>query len=433
MSEERTEQLRKHVVPTVPPSRRFTGHRERLIGGTVLAVVVLALALVSLNSLPDLTTIRLPGAAGGSHTYPVTVEFADVLDLVPNSTVRLADVPVGRVTALDVAPGGPEGHVAVAHLEIDDRYSLPAQTTATLRSTSLLGEKYVALTAPAHGTGSLRATGRIPLARTADDVTVEQILGSLGAVLNGGGLQQLSTITQQFSAALSGHETDTRQLLGNLDAIVGRLDQGKAAVVDALESARRLSAALAAQNVVIGNAVDAFDPASGVLAREQHQLTVALESLHTLDIKAHAVIARSTSATVADLNDLVPVTRELGKVADLLPENVTLLVTYPFADNAVRSFSGAYGAVKGIVAIDLPQLLAAVAPLPQTQAITGALGPGVPGSTPGPTGLQGLLGTKGAKATAGSIASGTSNGVDVPAPGPAGILGSLLGFLGGGR
>ncbi len=409
--------LRRHIVPTIPPSRKFSGSRERLVGGVVLVVVVAVLGWFTLNRLPDLTTIRLPGAAGGSNTYAVDVQFSDVLDLVPNSTVRLADVPVGRVTGIDVVRGGPEGHLALAHLQINDRYQLPAQTTATIRSTSLLGEKYVALTAPAGGTGSLRAVGRIPLARTAEDVTVEQILGSLGAVLNGGGLQQLSIITSEFAAALNGHETDTRQLLGNLDAIVGQLDQGKAAVVDALESARRLSAALAAQDRVIGGAVDALDPASGVLARQQHDLTVALQSLHTLDLKAHAIIARSTRATVADLNDLVPVTRELGKVANLLPENITLLVTYPFADNSVRSFSGAYGAVKGLVVIDLPQLLAAVSPLPQPSV-------GPPGTTTSGT-------TSSTKA--GSTALAVPNGVDLPAPGSGGLLASLLSALGGHR
>jgi phospholipid/cholesterol/gamma-HCH transport system substrate-binding protein len=404
--------IRHFVTETMPRPHPLSGRRERMIGGVVLAIVVVILGLFTVSRLPDVTTARLPGAAGGSHTYSVEVEFTDVLDLVPNSTVRLADVPVGRVTAIDVVPGGPEGHVALAHLQVNDRYHLPAQTTATIRSTSLLGEKYVALTAPTGGTGSLRAVGRIPLARTAEDVTVEQILGSLGAVLNGGGLQQLSTITTEFSDALNGREGDTRQLLGNLDDIVGRLDQGKGAVVDALESARRLSSALAAQNTVIGNAVDALDPATGVLARQQHELTVALRSLHTLDIKAHAIIARSTAATVADLNALVPVTRELGKVADLIPESVTLLVTYPFADNAVPAFSGAYGAVKGSVVIDLPQLLKAVSPLPQ--------------SSVGPTG------TPGTGASPSPSSTVTAPPVDVPAPTSGGLLSLLSGLLGGG-
>jgi phospholipid/cholesterol/gamma-HCH transport system substrate-binding protein len=409
------------VVTSPPPSRAFSGRRQRFVAGLVLVVAVVLVGAFTVSKLPDVTTARLPGAAGGAQTYSVDVQFADVLDLVPNSTVRLADVPVGRVTGIDVVAGGPQGHLALAHLEIDDRYELPAQTTATIRSTSLLGEKYVALTAPDGGTGSLRQVGRIELARTAEDVTVEQILGSLGAVLNGGGLQQLSTITREFATALDGREGDTRELLGNLEAIVGRLDRGKAAVVAALESARRLSSALAAQDEVIGTAVDALDPATGVLARQQRDLTVALRSLQTLDLKAHAIIEQSTRATVADLNALVPVTRELGKVADLIPENVTLLVTYPFADNAVRSFSGVYGAVKGRLIVDLPQLLKAVSPLPQA-----SVGPdGVPDPVPEGAAENPLQP---------AVPTGPDAAVDIPAPASGGIIGSLLGgLLGGSR
>src|SRR5262245_1404277 len=99
------------------------------------------LALVAAGSfvytrLPDVTTARLPGAAGGSDTYTVTAQFTDVLDLVPNSTVRVVDVPVGRVTRIAVGSNPRAGHIAVVGMEIDDDYRLPAGTTASIRNTS---------------------------------------------------------------------------------------------------------------------------------------------------------------------------------------------------------------------------------------------------------------------------------------------------------
>lgn len=330
------------------------------LGVLAVGAVVLVLAL---NALPDVTRSRLPGAAGGGDTYPVEARFRDVLDLVPNSTVRVADVPVGRVSSIHVARDQ-DGYVAVAKLEIDSHHQLPAGTVATIRSTSLLGEKYVALIAPAHGTGSLREAGTIPLSRTTQDVEVEQLLASIGTLLNGGGIQQLSTITREFSSALGGREQDTRNLLGDLESIVAGLDRGRPALVAALDSTARLSKALAAQHQVLSQAVHDFDPATGVLARQQRQLTTALRKLDQLDDRATGLIRRSTKATVADLRALAPVAREIGKVAHLIPENLTLLVTYPFADTAVPAFSGAYGAVKGSVVIDLKYLVSVVAPTP---------------------------------------------------------------------
>ena len=339
--------------------------RARALVATIVVAAVAAVgAVVGVGALPDVTTARLPGAAGGDHTYPVEARFSDALDLVPNSTVRVADVPVGRVTSIGVGRDD-HGYVAVAHLEIDDSVDLPAGTVATIRSTSLLGEKYVELIAPAHGSGSLRSEGTIPIGRTTQDVEVEQLLSSLGALLNGGGLQQLATITDEFSKALGGHEQDTRALLEDLDAIVGGLDRGRPALLAALRSTARLNSVLAAQRHVLTAAVDDLDPATGVLAQQVSSLHEALLSLRSLDRHATHVIRASTDATVDDLAALEPVARQVGKVADLIPENITLLVTYPFADTAVPAFSGAYGAVKGSVDIDLNELLFAIAPTPQ--------------------------------------------------------------------
>ncbi|GAA3805001.1 MlaD family protein [Nocardioides panacisoli] len=342
----------------------LSSRARALVATIVVAVVAAVAAVIGVGALPDVTTARLPGAAGGDHTYPVEARFRDALDLVPNSTVRVADVPVGRVTSIDVGRDD-HGYVAVAELEIDDSVDLPAGTVATIRSTSLLGEKYVELIAPAHGSGSLRSEGTIPIGRTTQDVEVEQLLSSLGALLNGGGLQQLATITDEFSKALGGHEQDTRALLEDLDAIVGGLDRGRPALLAALRSTARLNSVLAAQRDVLTSAVDDLDPATGVLAQQVSSLHDALVSLRSLDRRATHVIRASTDATVDDLAALEPVARQVGKVADLIPENITLLVTYPFADTAVPAFSGAYGAVKGSVDIDLNELLFAVAPTPQ--------------------------------------------------------------------
>ncbi|MEZ0579429.1 MCE family protein [Nocardioides sp. MH1] len=338
--------------------------RARALAGTLVVVLLAGAAIVlGLDALPDVTRSRLPGAAGGSDTYTVTAEFRDALDLVPNSTVRVADVPVGRVTKIRVSRAD-GGYVAVATLEVKSSVDLPSDTVATISSTSLLGEKYVALVPPARGTGSLRETGSIPVTRTSDDIEVEQLLSSIGALLNGGGLQQLSTITREFSTALGGHEQDTRALLGDLDRIVSGLDAGRPALVSALDSTARLNRLLASQNDVLANAVDDLDPATGVLADQVGDLRTALRALDDLSDRATSVIRRSTADTVADLRALSPVVQELGKVADQIPRDLTLLVTYPFADTAVPAFSGVYGAFKGSVVVSLQQLLELIVPTP---------------------------------------------------------------------
>jgi phospholipid/cholesterol/gamma-HCH transport system substrate-binding protein len=69
--------------------------RTRLAKAAAL-VAAGALALTGCDF--DVYSVPLPGGADlGDDPYAVTVEFNDVLDLVPQSAVKVDDVTVGRV------------------------------------------------------------------------------------------------------------------------------------------------------------------------------------------------------------------------------------------------------------------------------------------------------------------------------------------------
>ncbi len=85
---------------------------------------------------------------------------------------------------------------------------LPGNAIAEIEQSSLLGEQFVALSVPPGiaPTGRLASGAVIPVVRTTSNATVEQVLGALSLLLNGGGIDQLHTITTQLNAALSGNE-----------------------------------------------------------------------------------------------------------------------------------------------------------------------------------------------------------------------------------
>ncbi len=99
-------------------------------------------------------SLPLPGGAKiKGPSYTVTVEFADVLDLVPKSTVKVDDVTVGTVEKVWL-----EGYVAKVRIRLPKSLELPDNERATIRQTSLLGEKFVSLAQPT-GQRSSRAAG----------------------------------------------------------------------------------------------------------------------------------------------------------------------------------------------------------------------------------------------------------------------------------
>ena len=63
----------------------------------------------------------LPGGAEvGDNPYTVTVEFRDVLDLVPQSAVKVDDVTVGKVEDISL-----EGYTAEVTVELPQDVELP--------------------------------------------------------------------------------------------------------------------------------------------------------------------------------------------------------------------------------------------------------------------------------------------------------------------
>ena len=69
--------------------------------GRRLGALAAGLVLLSGCGFRGAYSFNLPGGADvGDHPYTVQIQFADVLDLVPQSGVRVADVPVGRVTGI---------------------------------------------------------------------------------------------------------------------------------------------------------------------------------------------------------------------------------------------------------------------------------------------------------------------------------------------
>ncbi|MEU1273893.1 MCE family protein [Streptomyces sp. NPDC005799] len=298
--------------------------------------------------------VPLPGgAADDGHAYHVTVEFRDVLDLVPQSAVKVDDVTVGAVEKVQL-----DGWHARVRLRVADSVKLPANAVAELRQTSLLGEKYVALAAPT-GTppvGRLRDGDRVPLSRSGRNPEVEEVLSALSALLNGGGVAQLKTITVELNKALDGRENRVRSLLNELNTFVGGLDEQKADIVRAIKAVDRLAGRLGKEKVTIAQAVDTMPPALKVLAGERRDLTKMLTALSKLGTTGTKVVEASHDDTVANLKNLRPILQQLNKAGSDLPNSLELLTTYPFPRNATEAVKGDYVNLHLTADLDLADL-----------------------------------------------------------------------------
>jgi phospholipid/cholesterol/gamma-HCH transport system substrate-binding protein len=130
---------------------------ELLVGSFVLlgivAIIYLAIKLGS-------------GALMGGDTTVLVARFANAGGLNNGSSVLMAGVAVGRVEKVEIDP---EDYSAIATMRVRTALRLPTDTMASIKTTGLIGDKYVAL-APGADETYLEAGDRITMTESSVDL-----------------------------------------------------------------------------------------------------------------------------------------------------------------------------------------------------------------------------------------------------------------------
>lgn len=281
----------------------------------------------------DVYTLPLPGGTDvGDDAIEVMVQFEDVLDLVPQSSVKVNDVSVGKVTDVRL-----DGYTAEVTLALRKDVELPDNAVAEIRQTSLLGEKFVSLGPPETGASAepLEDGDIIELADSGRNPEVEEVLGALSLLLNGGGVAQLKLITQELNKALTGREDSARSVLTQIETFTGTLDDNKADIVDAIDALDRLARSTRGQQDDINAALDELPSALTSIDGQREDLVKMLQALNELGDVGVRVIKASKEATIDSVTQLQPVLTELANSGDAFVKAFHVFLTYPFVDEVV--------------------------------------------------------------------------------------------------
>jgi phospholipid/cholesterol/gamma-HCH transport system substrate-binding protein len=105
------------------------------------------------------------GVAIGGSTYEVTARFTNVGGLRPGNQVLIAGVPVGRVEKIDLD----SQYAAIVHMNLKHEVHLPSDTIASIKTSGLIGDKFIAL-APGADSRNLASGGMITDTESAVDL-----------------------------------------------------------------------------------------------------------------------------------------------------------------------------------------------------------------------------------------------------------------------
>jgi phospholipid/cholesterol/gamma-HCH transport system substrate-binding protein len=309
---------------------------RRIRAAAAAGVVFFAMTAVSGCGWHGLNSIPLPGTKGGGPgSYTIQAQLPDVTNIEQNSRVRVGDVTVGNVTKIEL-----QGSHALLTMTIQGDVSVPANATATVGQTSLLGSLHVELTPPKDVApqGKLHDGSLIPLSSGGAYPSTEQTLAAVSLLLNGGGVGQIQDITQSLSTAFRGRENDLRSLIEQLDKFVGHLNEQKSDIIAATDSLNNLVGQFAAEQPVVDKALKTIPDALSVLKEQRNNLADALDQFG----KFSALVADSTDQTkenlVKEAQDLGPMLQSLADAGPALTRSLSLFSTFPFPKENLSKF-----------------------------------------------------------------------------------------------
>ena len=292
-------------------------------------VVALGAAALMLTSCgwQGISNVPLPGGPGtGPNAKTIYVQMPDTLALNVNSRVRVADVYVGRVRAIEL-----RNWVPTLTLDVDPSVELPANALAKIGQTSLLGSQHVQLDSPPDPSAQMLQSGdTIPLKNASAFPTTERVLASIATILTGGGVANLETIQTEVFNGLNGRADEIRTFLNQLDTFTDELNQQRDDITRAIDSTDRLLAIVAQRDETLDRVLTEFPPLIKYFADTRDQFADAVEAVGRISNAAEGMLAPASDNLNTNLANLQRPLRELGKSGPYLLGALQIFLTAPY-------------------------------------------------------------------------------------------------------
>ncbi|MUL74545.1 MCE family protein [Mycolicibacterium sp. CBMA 226] len=308
-----------------------TSRRGVAIGCT--AITLSACQFGGLNSL------NMPGTEGhGKGSFTISAELPDVASLPQNSPVLVDDVTVGSVSGMQAVQRSDGTFYAEVQIVLNAGVKLPANATATIGQTSLLGSQHLELAAPTDQppTGTLQPGTHIPIGRAGRYPTTEEVLSSLGVIVNKGNLGALEDITDELYSAIAGHAGQFADFLPRLAELTASVDRQTGDLITAAEKLARFAGQVAHGNDKLARALAASPAALRVLNDNGGHIVEGFAALRQFAEIASRILSQSKVHFAADLKDAYSTLKPLADNADALVGALPVLATFPIPQGGIK-------------------------------------------------------------------------------------------------
>lgn len=271
--------------------------------------------------------LGFPGDCGGTE---ILGRFEQVGDLVENATVQSGDVEIGSVTKIALDK---QNWVANVTMCLDADENMSTNIEAVIRTTSLLGEKFVDLRPLSESPPFLEDGHVIEIADTSKATELEDVFARLASVLGTGNLEQINRFTTAQANILRDHAGDLRTVLGRLNDFTGTLASRQDQIAGAVDNLDLVARTVLDDSDVLERFLESFADSSAVLADQKEALQGLLVSLDEFTLVSVRLLDATEEDLDRQLSDLRPVLRTLvansRNVADTLRTLATFAEWFP--------------------------------------------------------------------------------------------------------
>ncbi|MHB8262387.1 MAG: MlaD family protein [Acidimicrobiales bacterium] len=271
-------------------------------------------------------------ACGGDPAGAISTSalFSNTSDLVSGAPVQFADITVGRVTSITLHDS--EARVSMS---VNRSARVPADVTAELRRTTLLGQRIVELVQPeARSAVPLLANGAV-ISQARVVPGIQQLLESGAQVFGAINTQELSQLVATGAQGLGGQGATLHRLLSNFADVAHGYATQTGTISSLVGNMDRLSSALAPSAQGNAQAISNLAATTGILAREANQFNGLLQSLQDLAVQGRGILQSYTPQIDTQIKALYALSQTLSANQRQIAGIISYLPTYEKALSSV--------------------------------------------------------------------------------------------------
>ncbi|MDG4669267.1 MCE family protein [Mycobacterium sp. 236(2023)] len=293
--------------------------------GIVLCLLVIAVGLNPERLAAPATKIRYQAV------------FADAGGLGVGNDVKISGVEVGSVSDIVLDRG-----TARVTFTVDSGVPLGAQSTAHIRTGTLLGERM--LTLESHGAEPMHSMEVIPASRTSSPYALNEAIGDLTTNTKGTDTQSLNQSLDTLSTTLDEIAPQLGPTFDGLSRLSRSLNNRNAAISELLDHAGDITTILAQRSQEVSALILNGNDLLGVLVERRRAIAALLAETSALATNLSGLIAENEKQLAPALEKLNSVLAVLEKNRDQIGEALPSLAKFQSAFSEIVASGPFYNA-----------------------------------------------------------------------------------------